>query len=102
MKEIKTLMEHIEDELRDAETYAKLALEYKESDMETANVFARLSSEEMTHMEALHKRAVACISRHTQTKGTPPAEMMAVYEYLHKKNIDWAEKIGRLQGMYRA
>lgn len=102
MKEIKTLMEHIEDELRDAETYAKLALEYKESDRETASVFSRLSGEEMTHMDMLHKRVVACIEQHRQTKGAPPTEMMAVYEYLHKKNIDWAEKIGRLQGMYRA
>lgn len=102
MKEIKTLMEHIEDELRDAETYAKLALEYKESDMETANVFFRLSGEEMNHMDMLHKRVTACIERHKQAKGAPPAEMMAVYDYLHKKNVEWAEKVGRLQGMYRA
>ena len=101
MKEIKTLMEHIEDELRDAETYAKLALEYKESDTETASVFFRLSGEEMSHMDMLHKRVAACIERHKQAKGAPPAEMMAVYDYLHKRNIEWAEKVGRLQGMYR-
>ena len=29
MKEIKILMEHIEDELRDAHTYAELAMEYR-------------------------------------------------------------------------
>ena len=31
MTEIKLLMEHVADELRDANTYAKLALEYKAS-----------------------------------------------------------------------
>lgn len=101
MTEIKLLMEHIEDELRDAETYAKLALEYRESDLDTANVFFRLSGEEMTHMDALHKRVVAHIEKYRQTTGAPPTEMMAVYDYLHKKNIEWAEKIGRLQGMYK-
>lgn len=45
MREIKLLMEHVEDEIRDAETYAKLALEYKDLDKELADVFYRLSGE---------------------------------------------------------
>ena len=39
MTEIKLLMEHVEDELKDAHTYAKLALEYKASDPEMAELF---------------------------------------------------------------
>lgn len=34
MRKIQILMEHIEDELKDARTYAKLALEYKHDDPE--------------------------------------------------------------------
>lgn len=39
MHEIKLLMEHVEDELEDARTYAKLAIEYKTKDPETAEMF---------------------------------------------------------------
>ena len=39
MKEIKLLMEHIEDELEDAHTYAELAVEYKHDDPERQTCF---------------------------------------------------------------
>ena len=68
MKEIKLLMEHIEDELEDAHTYAELAVEYKHDDPELADLFYRLSGEEMNHMNALHK---AVVSPH---RGIPQAE----------------------------
>lgn len=101
MKEIKLLMEHIEDELEDAHTYAELALEYKEADPETAELFYKLSGEEMNHMNALHKAVVSHIEEYRKQKGEPPEAMMAVYEYLHKRDIEKAEKIGVLQNMYR-
>ena len=44
MKKIKLLMEHIDDEIHDAHTYAELALEYKATDPETADLFCKLSS----------------------------------------------------------
>lgn len=101
MKEIKMLMEHIEDELKDAHTYAELALEYKEADPETAELFSKLSGEEMTHMNALHKAVVRRIEEYRRQKGEPPEAMMAVYEYLHKRDIEKAENVGVLQGMYK-
>lgn len=45
MTEIKLLMEHIDGEIKDAECYAKLALEYKDRDKELADLFYRLSGE---------------------------------------------------------
>lgn len=101
MKEVKLLMEHIEDELEDAHTYAELALEYKEADPETAELFYKLSGEEMNHMNALHKAVVSHIEEYRKQKGEPPAAMMAVYEYLHKRDVERAEKIGVLQNMYK-
>lgn len=101
MKEIKLLMEHIEDELEDAHTYAELALEYKETDPETAELFYKLSGEEMNHMNALHKAVVANIEDYRKKKGEPPEAMMAVYEYLHKRDIEKAENVGVLQNMYK-
>lgn len=101
MKEIKLLMEHIEDELCDAHTYAELALEYKATAPETADLFEKLSAEEMNHMNMLHKEVVRLIEVHRREKGAPPADMMAVYEYLHKRAIEKAEAVGVLQGLYR-
>ena len=77
MKEIKLLMEHIEDELEDAHTYAELAVEYKHDDPELADLFYRLSGEEMNHMNALHKAVVSHIEEYRKQKGEPPAAMMA-------------------------
>ena len=34
-------------------------------------------------------------------KGEPPAAMMAVYEYLHKRDIERAENVGVVQGLYK-
>lgn len=101
MTEIKLLMEHIEDELEDACTYAKLALEYKTTDPELAQLFYKLSGEEMTHMDALHKSVVSHIDAYKKLKGEAPAEMKAVYEYLHKRDIERAEKVATLQGMFK-
>lgn len=101
MKEVKVLMEHIEDEVQDARTYAKLALEYRDEDHETAEVFYKLSCEEMDHMNRLHKAVVRIIDEHRRTKGEPPADMMAVYRYLHKRAMDEAEEVEVVQAMYR-
>lgn len=101
MKEIKMLMEHIDDELDDAHTYAKLAVEHKAVDPELAELFYKLSGEEMNHMNALHKAVVSHIEDYRRKKGEPPEAMMAVYEYLHKRDIEKAEEVGVLQAMYK-
>lgn len=101
MKIIELLSEHIEDELRDAQTYATLALEYKETEPELAQLFYKLSGEEMEHMEALHKRVTAFIEQYRQTHGEPPAGMRALYDFVHKQEIAQAEKVEMLQAMYR-
>ncbi len=101
MKEVKLLMEHIDDELEDAHTYAELAVEYKATDPELADLFCKLSGEEMNHMNALHKAVVGRIESYRSKKGEPPEAMMAVYEFLHKRDIEKAEEVGVLQAMYK-
>lgn len=101
MKIIELLSDHIDEELDDACTYAKLALEYKESDPELAQLFYKLSTEEMNHMDMLHKRAVVFIEKYKQMNGEAPAGMKAIYDFVHMKQIEKAEKVTNLQNMFR-
>ena len=101
MKEIKLLAEHIEDELEDARTYAKLALEYKTSDPETAQIFYKLSGEEMGHQEMLHRCAARLIEDYRRTSGEAPEAMDAVYNFMHERFVEQAERVVNLQNMFR-
>jgi ferritin len=101
MKEIKLLVEHIEEELEDACTYAELALEYKDTNQDMAQTFWKLSNEEMNHQQMLHNEVTKLIGEHRRTNGQPPASMMAVYEFMHKRFMEKAEKVLNLQNMFR-
>lgn len=101
MKKIEMLVDLIEEELDGACSYIKLAHEYKDKDMDMANMFYRMSNDEMTHMDMLHKRVVETIMAYKREHGEPPAEMEAVYNHLHKRHIEKAEKIVNMQNMYK-
>ena len=98
---IKKLTDKINEELHDACEYAKLALEYKDEYRGLADTFFTLSNEEMRHQAMLHNEVVKLIEEHRRTKGEPPANMLAVYEYLHEQAIEKAEKVKRYQAMYK-
>lgn len=100
MKVIKTLSEKITEEICDAKAYVKLAIEYKEEYPDLSRTLYNLSLQEMDHMNILHNEVTAIIKRYRETNGEPPADMMAVYEYLHKQQIDKSLEVKMLQSMY--
>lgn len=100
MKIIKCLTGLIEEELADAKKYAELALTYATDQPDAAKLFRELSDEEMRHMERLHKAAEKVIEEHRRTKGEPPSEMIAVYNFLHERQIALAKEVRIMQGMY--
>lgn len=101
MKIIQKLSEKIEDEIHDAECYAKMALEYRDEYPELARIANNLSAQEMDHMNSLHQIVVNLIDQYRRTNGEPPADMLAVYNYLHKKHIDHAAAVNVLRSMYK-
>jgi len=100
MKIIKVMSEKIKEELKDAEAYIDLAMEWKKDQTEAADLFRELSAEEMGHVDKLHTAITAMIRAYRETNGEPPAGMMAIYEYMHEQQIADAMRIKVKQKMY--
>ena len=101
MKIIQRLVDRIDDELSGAKMYAKLAHEYKIEYPRVADKFIELAEAEMNHQGILHKEVVKLIEEVRQTKGEPPADMMAIYNYEHEKQIKKAAMIRQMIEEYR-
>ena len=101
MKIIKILSEKIKEELHDAKSYASMAIEYKDEWPELSRTLYNLSTQEMEHMNLLHNEVASIIKKYRETNGEPPADMMAVYDYLHKEQIEKAAEVKILQNMYK-
>ena len=100
MKIIKCLAEKIQEEIQDAEAYISLAMEWKAEEPEVAELFAELSKEEMGHADRLHKAVAELIRRYREQNGEPPAGMLALYNYLHEKQIADAMRVRVKQGIF--
>ena len=100
MKIIECLSKYIDEEIADAEKYAKKAIEVRETDKTLADNLFELSAEEMRHSQILHAQVTRIIADYRKEKGEPPAAMLAVYDYLHKKHIDKAAQIKVMQKMF--
>lgn len=101
MKIIGKISERIEDEIQDAKNYTLLALEVKDEFPEMGRILYTISLQEMEHMRMLHDGVVAMIAKYRSENGEPPGKMMAVYEYLHEKQIEKAAEAKTIQAMYK-
>lgn len=101
MKLIRELEELIEDEISDIEKYARMAAELKAQHPGLAQALYTISTQEDTHQAALHTEVVKLIEEHKRTHGEPPAPMMAVYDYLHKRHIEKLAEARRYQEVYK-
>ena len=101
MKIIKRISDMIADELEGAEEYAKCAIKYKDDHPTLAKTFYDISTDEMRHVSLLHDEIVKLIETYRKEHGDPPAAMLAVYDYLHEKQIEEANEVRGYQAQYR-
>ena len=100
MESIRNLSKQIEEELHDAEKYAMCALKHRDDHPELAQTYSCLSSEEMHHVDILHKETVRIIEQYRQMRGEPPTAMKAVYDYLHEQQVERAKEVRLLQEQF--
>ena len=101
MQLIKVLEDQIGEEMHDAKKYIKCALKYTEEHKELADLYYWLSQEEMTHADKLHKMVVEIIEEYRKKEGEPPADMLAIYKYVHEKEIEEAAEVKLMWAMYK-
>lgn len=93
MKEIKMLAGHIREEMNDAETYAKLALRYKDDDRSLSQTFEKLAEQELDHADMLHAQAARLIADKRDAGDTPPVAMSAVWSWEHENMMDCVARV---------
>ena len=101
MRIIETLSKKIKEEICDAKEYVTMAIEYRDEYPELARTLYNISMQEMEHKNMLHNEVAEIIKRYRETNGEPPADMLAVYEYLHKQQIEKAAEVKTMQTMYK-
>ncbi len=101
MKLIEKISEMIEEELEGACDYAKAAVKHKDDNPVLAKTFFDIATQELAHVSLLHDQVVRIIDEHRRTSGEPPASMMAVYDYLHDKQIEKVNKVRNYLATYR-
>lgn len=93
MKEIKMLAGHIREEMNDAETYAKLALKYRDDDRNLSQTFEKLAEQELDHADMLHAQATRLIKERKENGETPPVAMSAVWSWEHENMMDCVARV---------
>ena len=101
MRKIEKLSDHIREEIKDAETYIREALDCKETDKAIADLYCSLAAEELKHMEMLHNQVVQTIEAYRKSNGEPPAEMKARYDVLHKIYTNDAMNVKLMIQLYK-
>lgn len=100
MQVIKCLSENIEATLNAAEKNIKKAVEFKNDFPIASKAFYNQSVTLMDSIKMQHDAIVALIEGYRKEKGEPPAPMMAIYNYMHERQINQAAAIKTLQDMY--
>ena len=89
MKIIKTLVDHIDDELCGAQEYAEEYVAKKVmNETSLASKYKEMSTDELKHATYIHDMVVEEIKKIQGAGIAPPAEMLEKWNIEHKKYIE--------------
>ena len=89
MKKIKDLVDHINDELCDAQHYAEDYIEKKvNGENSMASKYKEMATDELKHASYLHDYVVEEIKKMQGAGVTPPAEMYEKWNTEHREYVD--------------
>ena len=97
---IRQISEMIEEEIAGARNYALLAVKYKTEHPTMSKAFYDICTDELRHINMLHGEVVKLIEQEKKDHGEPPAAMMAVYEYMHERQIKAVNEIKMMMQQY--
>lgn len=100
MKVIECISEDIEATLDLAEENIKNAIMYQIDHPIASKAFYIKSVALMDSIKNEHDAVVALIEGYKKEKGEPPAPMMSVYNYIHKRHMTQMAAIKALQDTY--
>ena len=98
MKLIKHLIEHIEEEMHDADKYIKCSLKHKHDGTELDSLFTKLAAAEIEHATLLHEAVVKEIDKARsmmQARGSSVPDFMT--EYWEEEHEEYVEKMSMLK-----
>lgn len=88
MKIIKDLIEKMDDTLEEIEFYAKEAHHLRAEHKSLADTYAKVGEMHVEIYKMLHDRVVALINEEKQKGVAVPPEMMAIWDFSHRRLIE--------------
>ena len=73
----------------------------KMDDVDLADAYASMASQELSHVDSLHSQVVRVIKKHRAEGNIPPAGMMEVWNFEHERMVDSVAKVKMLLEMYK-
>ena len=99
MRIIKKYVEHIAEEIEGAKEYAEQYIEHKaKGNMQAANKYREMASDELKHATYLHEFAVKEVEDISKIY-SPPVEMLEKWEHEHKKYVENVAVIKQILAM---
>ena len=88
MKIIKDLIEKMDDTLEEIEFYGKEAHHLRATHKSLADTYAKVGEIHIEIYKMLHDKVVAIINEEKQKGVAVPPEMMAIWDFEHRKLVD--------------
>ena len=87
------------EELHDAEKYARLYHQYKESDRQLSEMFKVLANQELEHSNMEHNQAVRLIRQYKDSGKETPPTMQAIWDWEHEQMVEEEKEVRVLLNM---